>query len=81
MDDKEKNRDTDRFVAEVVGRVFGSKDHELHQDAGSAYWSSRPQLHIDRVSLKSLFYNEDWVFILNNLVATKISNRGPTSKR
>jgi len=67
--------DTDRFVAEVMKRVLKNADEMFSDQDGSGYWASKPNIHIDRQSLKSLFYSSDWVYILVNLIATKISNQ------
>ena len=70
--------DSDRFIKEVMKRVM-EKDFDGNLqawgDTGGGYWQSKPNLSIDRYSLKSLLYESDWVFIVNNLVATKISNQ------
>jgi len=80
MSDDRKQQDTDHFVREVVKRMYGKKSVDSGllawgEGDGSGLWASRPELGIDRYSLKSLLYESDWVFIVNNLVATKISNQ------
>tara|TARA_R110000803_G_scaffold166350_5_gene229694 strand:- start:28 stop:2196 length:2169 start_codon:yes stop_codon:yes gene_type:complete len=80
MSEEQEQQDSDRFVREVVKRIYGTKDVDSSQTAwgesdGSGLWASRPDLAIDRYSLKSLLYESDWVYIVNNLVATKISNQ------
>lgn len=84
MSEDPKNRqaqlDTDRFVREVMQRITKTESQSLYAwnyegETGSGYWASKPNINIDRYSLKSLLYEVDWVYILNNLVATKISNQ------
>ena len=78
--DEQIQQDSDRFVREVVSRIYDGKSVDSSQQAGGSsdgagYWAERPSLGIDRYSLKALLYESDWVFIINNLVATKISNQ------
>ena len=80
IDDDRQQKDSDHFVREVVKRIYGKKNLDSSQMAwgdgdGSGLWADRPSLAMDRYQLKALLYQSDWVFIVNNLVATKISNQ------
>lgn len=50
-----------------------SRDGE--QSGGSGEWDQEVKAFLDAQTLKSLFYSEDWVFIVTDLVATKISSQ------
>ncbi|MCB9229226.1 MAG: phage portal protein [Deltaproteobacteria bacterium] len=65
-----------QFVRAVLDQV-GKKDHSIvdDHDQSSGLWSSETNVQIDPVSLKNLFFTEDWVFIVVNLIAMKISNQ------
>lgn len=78
-DEKNRQAATDRFVSEVAKRIYGKKDTSdltAWGDEGSnGYWGNTPNIGMDNYALKGLLYESDWVYIVNNLVATKISNQ------
>jgi HK97 family phage portal protein len=44
------------------------------QESGSGLWSAEVKAFLDNRTLKSLFFTEDWVFIVLDLVASEVSN-------
>ena len=65
-----------RFVRAVMDQVQ-KKDHSPidDHDQASGLWAAETNLQIDSQALKNLFFTEDWVFIVVNLIAMKISNQ------
>ena len=53
-------------------KSFTITDH-LDQTAGNGVWQSESQAFLDNTNLKALFFNEDWVYIVVDLVASEIS--------
>lgn len=47
---------------------------ELTGDNASGLWDSEVKAFLDNHTLKSLFFTEDWVFIVLDLVASEVSN-------
>jgi HK97 family phage portal protein len=43
--------------------------------SGNELWSSENKAFLDACSLKSLFFEEDWVYIIIDLIASKISSQ------
>ena len=71
----ELDGDTDRFVREVMTRLTKYEAEGAAASDGSGLFRSEPHIHLDRYSIKNLLYSHDWVYIVCNLVATKISNQ------
>jgi len=63
------------FVRELESHVEKSWDLAQAGDAVSnELWSPELRAFLDAVTLKSLFFSEDWVFIITDLVSSKISS-------
>jgi HK97 family phage portal protein len=61
-------------LSDYAEKAFNlSRDGEQH--SGSGLWNEEIAAFIDSVSLKHLFFSEDWVFIIIDLIALKISSR------
>lgn len=70
------SEDTKRFIQEASKRIFTkSSDGIQEYSQGQQYWRNEPNIVLDRYSLKNLFWSMDWVYIVVNLIATKISNQ------
>ncbi len=54
-----------------------TKDYNIIRDAtsdiSSGLWAAETHAYLDAMTLKSLFFNEDWVFILVDTIASDIS--------
>jgi len=48
---------------------------EIIADSGSSYIAQDPRQAIDPMALKNLFYTEDWVYIVCDRIASKISSQ------
>lgn len=63
-------------VPVAVKKAYLSKNAEvdnLLQGGGSGQWDSEIKAFMENITLKSLFFNEDWVFIVVDVVADHIS--------
>lgn len=66
---------TPHFVRELNQHVEKSWDTSGDGSADSELWKSETQAFLNNSTLKSLFYSEDWVFIIVDLIASKISSQ------
>ena len=80
MADKSKKSDSKviainpQVARELSNYVEKSWDMANSGDAvGNELWSSELRAFLDAHTLKSLFFSEDWVFIITDLIANKIS--------
>jgi len=64
-------------VAERIGEVVGKSFDPIRDLSGdsSSGWDSEVKAFMDSVTLKSLFFSENWVFIVVDVIATKIANQ------
>lgn len=62
-------------VRELDNYVAKSWDTANNMDAASELWSEELQAFLDATTLKSLFFSEDWVYIIVDLIANKISSQ------
>lgn len=67
---------TDPGQKKLSGFLTKSMESSLGVDgeAASGLWDSEIKAFIDNTTLKSLYFSEDWVFILLDLLASEISN-------
>lgn len=65
-------RELGDYVDKAVGG-FETAMPEASSDGSNAIWSSEWQAWMSGQTLKSLFFTEDWVFIICNLIADEIS--------
>ena len=72
--DNKLDPNSDKFVREVMSRIQKHENGSGDGD-GMNLFKSEPFIQLDRFSLKNLLYSDDWVYIVCNLVATKISNQ------
>lgn len=67
------NADTAKNLSDYIEKSW---DLANNSDAVSnELWSSELQAFLDGYTLKSLFFSEDWVFIIVDLIANKISSQ------
>lgn len=62
------------FVRELDNHVEKSWDMTAADAVTNELWSTELRAFLDGQTLKSLFFSEDWVFIITDLIASKISN-------
>ena len=79
MQDADENfaAEYENYVSKEVG-THAEKALNVFQeqvDGGSGAWSTENKLIIDSFTLKSLYFNEDWVYILVDRYASKISSQ------
>lgn len=76
IESSQDNQISPIFVREVMRRI---KAHDAsfdgEEDSSFGIWGPETQIRIDSQSLKNLFFTEDWVYIVVNLIAMKISNQ------
>ena len=66
-----------QFASAVLNEI-AKKDHSLvegHDEGSSGIWTPETPLQIDARSLKSLLFTEDWVYIVVNRMALRISGQ------
>lgn len=67
----------ERTVADLAD--YDAKDSSLSRDitndVSDGRWMLEDRAVADTMTLKSLFFSEDWVYIVNDLIASKISNQ------
>lgn len=83
MDDKQKqytpNEDDLEMTEQEYGRFLKATEKSYNvtqdamQDVGSGMWDPEMKAHMDLWTLKSLFFNEDWVFIGVDRIASKLA--------
>ena len=61
------------FVRELDSHVAKAWDIGNQGEVANELWSLENKAFIDAVTLKSLFFSEEWVFIVCDLIAAKIS--------
>jgi len=61
-------------INDKVGTVKSLGFSEITQDAGTGLWDAEVKAFLDNQTLKSLFFTEDWVFIVLDLIASEVSN-------
>ena len=61
------------FVRELGDHVEKSWDN--NNNSGNELWAIENNARLDNMTLKSLFFSEDWVFIIIDLIAAKISSQ------
>ena len=66
-------RDTSKEISDLVGKSFDLA--QLEGGAASEIWREEISAWMDGQLLKSLFFAEDWVFIMVDLIANKISGQ------
>lgn len=72
----QKKLDQVKVVRELDNYVSKSFDMSQYgEGGGSSVWQEEIKAWMDGHLLKSLFFSEDWVFILTDLVANKISSQ------
>lgn len=54
-------------------KSFDLSKGSIFDDSSTGIWSPEEQAKIDLATLKSLFYSEDWVYIIVDLIASSIS--------
>lgn len=54
-------------------KSFDLSKGTIFDDSSTGIWSPEEQAKIDLTTLKSLFYSEDWVYIIVDLIASSIS--------
>lgn len=64
-----------QFVRDLDQYVEKSFDMGGQNESGSELWTSETKAFLDSSTLKSLFFTEDWVFIIVDLIAAKISSQ------
>ena len=64
-----------QFVRELDSHMEKSWDMTGGIEGSSELWSSETKAFLDATALKSLFFAEDWVFIITDLIASKISSQ------
>lgn len=57
-----------------VGIVKDLDFQSMTADGGTGLWDSEIKAFMDNRTLKSLFFTEDWVFIILDLIASEVSN-------
>lgn len=62
-----------QFVRELSDYTEKSWDMAGQLGGTSELWSSETRAFLDNSTLKSLFFSEDWVFIIVDLIASKLS--------
>ena len=65
-----------QFVRELGNHI--EKSWDMTAESGGVsneLWSSETKAFLDNSTLKSLFFSEDWVFIIIDLIAAKISSQ------
>ena len=62
--------------------VLNTMDHkdfnlvrDMDLDSGQGLWDAETKMFLDAVTLKGLFFSEDWIYICADLVAKKISSQ------
>lgn len=64
----------ENFINDMEHKDFNLvRDMDL--DAGHGLWDAETKMFLDAVTLKGLFFSEDWVYICTDLVAKKISTQ------
>jgi HK97 family phage portal protein len=64
----------EQYVNDIQTKDFNLvRDMDL--DSGSGLWDAETKMFLDSVTLKGLFFSEDWVYICTDLVARKISSQ------
>lgn len=61
-------------INDKIGIVKDLGFSELTADGGTGLWDAEVKAFMDNQTLKSLFFSEDWVFIVLDLVASEVSN-------
>ena len=56
-----------------IGNVKSLGFDDLTQDEGSGLWDAEIKAFIEATNLKGLFFNDDWVFILLDLISDHVS--------
>lgn len=64
-----------QFVRELENHVEKSWDTSGDTGSGNEMWTSETKAFLDSTTMKSLFFSEDWVFIIVDLIASKISSQ------
>ena len=63
------------FMRELDSHVKTNFDMGSGEAVTNELWSSETKAFMDATTLKSLFFTEDWVFIVTDLIANKISSQ------
>ena len=61
-------------INDKVGTIKELGFSEMTDNSASGLWDSEVKAFMDNQTLKSLFFTEDWVFIVLDLVASEVSN-------
>jgi len=64
----------ENYVNDIAYKDFNLvRDMDL--DSGHGLWDAETKMFLDAVTLKGLFFSEDWVYMTTDLVAKKISTQ------
>jgi HK97 family phage portal protein len=80
-DVKQQFVDIDKYINAITREVddFEAKGYEFTRDSdptsANELWSEEVKAFADMTTIESLFFSEDWVFIVVDLIAQKISSQ------
>lgn len=70
-----KLADIEKNYLNYTEKGFDLVSNMMRDDNSAGMWDAEIKAFMDAITLKSLFFGEDWVYIVVDIVATKIANQ------